>query len=202
MKRLRKRRHNVEHDNVHRWLVSYADYMTLLFALFVVLYAIAMVNDKPFETITESVGHVFQASDKKPKNRGHGDDILNVNTSKSNKKLFGNGLIEEAGPELFDNGIIYKVMTPIVVAKKGKNVKNFYTQTEYDNWYHKTSSISTWDIQYKKGLASLEDAEYEEIIQNPNVIKIKNDKQYKESLEAWFGKDSTPRKEKLLSKND
>jgi DNA topoisomerase-2 len=105
-------------------------------------------------------------------------------------------------PELFDNGIIYKVMTPIVVAKKGKNVKNFYTQTEYDNWYHKTSSISTWDIQYKKGLASLEDAEYEEIIQNPNVIKIKNDKQYKESLEAWFGKDSTPRKEKLLSKND
>ncbi len=105
-------------------------------------------------------------------------------------------------PELFDNGIIYKVMTPIVVAKKGKSVKNFYTQTEYDNWYHKTSSISTWDIQYKKGLASLEDAEYEEIIQNPNVIKIKNDKQYKESLEAWFGKDSTPRKEKLLSKND
>jgi chemotaxis protein MotB len=103
VKRLRKRRHNVEHDNVHRWLVSYADYMTLLFALFVVLYAMAMVNDKPFETITESVGHVFQASDKKPKNRGHGDDILNVNTSKSNKKLFGNGLIEEAGPELFDN---------------------------------------------------------------------------------------------------
>lgn len=103
MKRLRKKRHNVEHDNVHRWLVSYADYMTLLFALFVVLYAMAMVNDKPFETITESVGKVFQANDKKPKNRGHGDDILNVNTSKSNKKLFGNGLIEEAGPELFDN---------------------------------------------------------------------------------------------------
>jgi chemotaxis protein MotB len=103
VKRLRKKRHNVEHDNVHRWLVSYADYMTLLFALFVVLYAMAMVNDKPFETITESVGKVFQANDKKPKNRGHGDDILNVNTSKSNKKLFGNGLIEEAGPELFDN---------------------------------------------------------------------------------------------------
>ena len=105
-------------------------------------------------------------------------------------------------PELFENGIIYKVMTPIVVAKKGKIVKNFYTQAEYDEWYQKTSAISTWDIQYKKGLASLEDAEYEEIIKNPKVIKIKNDKQYKESLEAWFGKDSNPRKEKLLSKND
>jgi len=102
VKRLRKRRHSVEHDNVHRWLVSYADYMTLLFALFVVLYAMAMVNEDPFETITQSVGSVFQANEEKPKNRGHGDDILNVNTSKSKKRLFGNGLLEEAGPQLLE----------------------------------------------------------------------------------------------------
>ena len=102
MNRLRKRRHSVEHDNVHRWLVSYADYMTLLFALFVVLYAMAMLNEKPFETITESVGRVFQANKEQPKNRGHGDDILNVNTSKSNKRLFGNGILDEAGPQLLE----------------------------------------------------------------------------------------------------
>jgi len=100
--RLRKRRHNVEHDNVHRWLVSYADYMTLLFALFVVLYAMAMVNEDPFETITQSVGSVFQANEEQPKNRGHGDDILNVNTSKSKKRLYGNGILEEAGPQLVE----------------------------------------------------------------------------------------------------
>jgi len=100
--RLRKRRHHVEHENVHRWLVSYADYMTLLFALFVVLYAMAMVNEKPFETITESVGHVFQANDEQPKNRGHGDDILNVNTSKTNKRLYGNGILDVAGPQLLE----------------------------------------------------------------------------------------------------
>ena len=102
MNRLRKRRHNVEHDNVHRWLVSYADYMTLLFALFVVLYAMAMVNEDPFETITQSVGRVFQASEEQPKNSGHGDDILNVNSSKSNKRLFGNGILEDAGPQLLE----------------------------------------------------------------------------------------------------
>ena len=102
MKRLRKRRHYVEHDNVHRWLVSYADYMTLLFALFVVLYAMAMVNEKPFETITESVGRVFQADQEQPKNRGHGDDILDVNTSKTKKKLYGNGILDKAGPELLE----------------------------------------------------------------------------------------------------
>lgn len=102
MKRLRKRRHYVEHENVHRWLVSYADYMTLLFALFVVLYAMAMVNEKPFETITESVGRVFQADQEQPKNRGHGDDILDVNTSKTQKKLYGNGILDKAGPELLE----------------------------------------------------------------------------------------------------
>ena len=100
MNRLRSRRHSVEHDNVERWLVSYADYMTLLFALFVVLYAMAMVNDEPFETATESIGRVFQANEEQPKNRGHGDDILPVNSSKTNKRLFGNGILEDAGPEL------------------------------------------------------------------------------------------------------
>lgn len=102
MNRLRSRRHSVENDNVHRWLVSYADYMTLLFALFVVLYAMAIVNEKPFESLTESIGKVFQANDELPKNKGHGDDILDVNSAKTNKRLYGNALLEEAGPEILD----------------------------------------------------------------------------------------------------
>jgi chemotaxis protein MotB len=92
----------VEHDNVDRWLVSYADYMTLLFALFAVLYALAMVNEKPFETVTESIGRVFQADKELKKNKGHGDDILPVNSSKTNKRLYGNGILDQAGPELVE----------------------------------------------------------------------------------------------------
>mgnify|MGYP000300691525 CR=1 FL=1 len=105
MNRLRARRHSVEHDNVERWLVSYADYMTLLFALFVVLYAMAMVNEEPFETATESIGRVFQANEEQPKNLGHGDDILPVNSSKTNKRLFGNGILDVAGPELVEGEV-------------------------------------------------------------------------------------------------
>lgn len=105
MNRLRARRHSVENDNVERWLVSYADYMTLLFALFVVLYAMAMINEEPFETATESIGRVFQANEEQPKNRGHGDDILPVNSSKTNKRLFGNGILDVAGPELVEGEV-------------------------------------------------------------------------------------------------
>lgn len=125
MKRFRSRRHEVETDNVHRWLVSYADYMTLLFALFVVLYAMAMVNEEPFESITESVGKVFQATEEKPKNRGHGDDILNVNTSKTNKRLYGNGILEEAGPELLEGE---QTLSNISDAQVGSNLTSLETE--------------------------------------------------------------------------
>ncbi|MBA6223159.1 OmpA family protein [Colwellia sp. MB02u-18] len=100
MSRLRARRHLVEHENVERWLVSYADYMTLLFALFVVLYAMARVNEKPFATATESLGRVFQAQEAQTKNRGHGDDILPVNSVKTKQVLFGDAIVDVAEPDI------------------------------------------------------------------------------------------------------
>jgi chemotaxis protein MotB len=119
MNRQRKRRHTIEHDNVNRWLVSYADYMTLMFALFVVLYAMAMVNEKPFESITESFGRVFQADNHEAKNRGHGDSVLMVNTSKTNKRLYGNGVLDIAGPEVLDHE---KNLSNISDAQVGNNL--------------------------------------------------------------------------------
>ena len=90
-------------------------------------------------------------------------------------------------------------MTPLVVAKKGKDSINFYTNDEFDKWSAKNKA-HTWNIEYKKGLAALEDLEYEEIIKDPKVVQLKNDKEYKESLNAWFGADSAPRKERILNK--
>jgi DNA topoisomerase-2 len=100
-------------------------------------------------------------------------------------------------PELFEQNRVFKVMTPLVVAKKGKEVKPFYSNDEYSEWEKKTGARG-WDVEYKKGLAALEDVEYRDIIHNPVLVKLQNDKQYKDSLSDWFGSDSEPRKEKLL----
>lgn len=100
-------------------------------------------------------------------------------------------------PELFNQGRIFKVMTPLVVAKKGKEVKPFYSNDEYSDWEKKTGARG-WDVEYKKGLAALEDVEYRDIIHSPVLVNIQNDKMYKDSLSNWFGSDSEPRKEKLL----
>ena len=44
-----------EHENHERWLVSYADFITLLFAFFVVMYSISAVNEGKFRTVSESI---------------------------------------------------------------------------------------------------------------------------------------------------
>src|SRR3954447_24899512 len=41
-----RRRHAAEHENHERWLVSYADFITLLFAFFVVLFASSQSDKK------------------------------------------------------------------------------------------------------------------------------------------------------------
>jgi chemotaxis protein MotB len=40
-----------EHENHERWLVSYADMMTLLMVLFIVMFAISQVDDKKFAAL-------------------------------------------------------------------------------------------------------------------------------------------------------
>ena len=100
-------------------------------------------------------------------------------------------------PELVTEGKIFKVMTPLVVAKKGKEIMPFYTADSYLKWEAKTK-MTGWTVEYKKGLAALEDGEYREIIHNPNLVQLTNDKQAAKSLDDWFGNDSAPRKARLL----
>jgi len=101
-------------------------------------------------------------------------------------------------PEMFEQNRICRVMTPLVVVKKKDEKMWFYTASEFEEWQAKQKDLSKWDIAYKKGLAALEDDEYREIIQNPNLFSIQFDKDFKNTLDAWFGSDPTPRKERIM----
>ena len=54
----RKRRQE-EHENHERWLVSYADFITLLFAFFVVMYAVSSVNEGKYKVLSDSLTNAF-----------------------------------------------------------------------------------------------------------------------------------------------
>lgn len=56
----RKKKHP-EHVNLERWLVSYADFITLLFAFFVILYASSKTDAARFKAVSESIKKAFGA---------------------------------------------------------------------------------------------------------------------------------------------
>ena len=101
-------------------------------------------------------------------------------------------------PELFTMGVIWKVDTPLMVAKKGKTTLSFYSDTEYLDWESKQRDLRGWDISYKKGLAALEDAEYKEIIQRPNSYVFAKDAYFDHTIGSWFAGDSSPRKDLIM----
>lgn len=57
----RRRNHEEEHENHERWLVSYADFITLLFAFFVVMYSLSSVNEGKYRVLSESLVSAFRS---------------------------------------------------------------------------------------------------------------------------------------------
>lgn len=57
----KKREEDPEH--LDRWLVSYADFITLLFAFFVVMYAISSVNEAKYKLVAQSVSTAFKTDE-------------------------------------------------------------------------------------------------------------------------------------------
>ena len=53
-----KKKHE-EHENHERWLVSYADFITLLFAFFVVMYSVSSVNEGKYRILSDSLTRSF-----------------------------------------------------------------------------------------------------------------------------------------------
>lgn len=62
----RRRKKQEEHVNLERWLVSYADFITLLFAFFVVMYAISSVNEGKYRILSDTLNDVFSSRPTSP----------------------------------------------------------------------------------------------------------------------------------------
>jgi chemotaxis protein MotB len=60
----RRQRTVEESENVDRWLVSYADFVTLLFAFFVVMYAISSINEGKYRVLSDTLIAAFNTPPK------------------------------------------------------------------------------------------------------------------------------------------
>ncbi|HEV8078747.1 MAG TPA: flagellar motor protein MotD [Marinobacter sp.] len=61
------RRRKPPQDDFHnkeRWLISYADFITLLFAFFVVMYSVSSVNEGKYKVLSNTLTGVFNAPER------------------------------------------------------------------------------------------------------------------------------------------
>jgi chemotaxis protein MotB len=58
----RRRPHGNDRDNTDRWLVSYADFITLLFAFFVVMYSLSSINEGKYRILSNSLMQAFRSA--------------------------------------------------------------------------------------------------------------------------------------------
>ena len=84
------------HSNHDRWLVSYADFITLLFAFFVVLYSVAQVDRKKVVELAEAIQQAFGNAQASPASRA--PVILQIPPGELAKNL-ATALPRESSPE-------------------------------------------------------------------------------------------------------
>lgn len=71
----RRRRRADEHVNHERWLISYADFITLLFAFFVVMYSISSVNTGKYRVLSDTLENAFRMDPKASKPIQVGEEV-------------------------------------------------------------------------------------------------------------------------------
>ncbi len=61
---MRRKKTQHEEDNLDRWLVSYADFITLLFAFFVVMYSMSSINEGKYRVLSDTMIAAFKTPPK------------------------------------------------------------------------------------------------------------------------------------------
>lgn len=86
-----KRNKDEKHEDNHRWVVSYADFITLLFAFFVVMYAISSVNDSKYKSLSEGMKSAFNKKDQNKATQST-DNLKDGPEEKQTKGTYKDGL--------------------------------------------------------------------------------------------------------------
>ena len=133
--RRRHAEHEEEHGNHERWLLTYADLITLLLALFMMLYAMSVLDLRKYQAFQEAFtqgmgGHKTQANDIAPEtpnpvtipsatpvpdaSKALDQEELKKLKKKLEKQLKDAGLQDEVQLELQSRGLVMNVVSGVL----------------------------------------------------------------------------------------
>ncbi|MBL4574297.1 MAG: flagellar motor protein MotD [Gammaproteobacteria bacterium] len=143
-----RKRKQAEPENHERWLVSYADFITLLFAFFVVMYSMSSVNEGKYRVLSDSMTAAFSPSNRSLSPIQTGEIVRSSST------------VIEAIREIPER---VNISSPIVLLRGGPEI---IVDPEYQNQEEIASQAITDQID---GIAADIEAEFEEMIAGNNV---------------------------------
>jgi chemotaxis protein MotB len=98
-----------DEDDVNRWLLPYADFITLLFAVFVVMYAVSNVEESKLKSLSESLKVALNTQEKESKDLLESSQLNSIiestKTKEENLIELSAALKNDLAPLLADNKV-------------------------------------------------------------------------------------------------
>ena len=107
-------------------------------------------------------------------------------------------------PELYEQGLIYRCVSPIIVASKGKKgTKSYETKSYYsfDEYHKDEKKLKGYEIKHVKGLGTLNKEQSDDMFINTHLYKFKYDEVAEKMLKKWFGKGDADIRKGMLKEN-
>ena len=129
----RRKKLGDDNENLDRWLLTYADLITLLLAFFVVMYSMSQVDAKKFGQLTKALhgklkgGPSLLKHPDREADAGHGILKLgNLKTiqAKIEKKFKGLNKIRGIETEITERGLVIHVMESILFKPGSANLQS------------------------------------------------------------------------------
>lgn len=105
-------------DYINRWVVSYADFVTMLLALFMVLYAVVQIDNEKLNELQEKMNKKFNISAPYEANKFKNREEL--------EKLFNQNLSESKSIKLVksDKGLVIRVSDQMIFDEGSAKIKS------------------------------------------------------------------------------
>lgn len=154
-----------------------------------------LMKNEVFSDLVTIIGLQFgKAND--PKELNYGKIVIASDADVDGDKIAALLLVfYNIWPELFRYNVICRSISPIVIASKGKQERNFYSLEEFRKC---EKELKGWQIKYCKGLSGLNLSQYSNMLRNPIFSFFKKDDLADSMFRKWFGKDNSDERKNML----